>query len=145
MDGELLAAGIREKPYLIKPNDNELSVLTGKKLYTPEELNREARALMESHGIAKAVVSMGERGALYLTERETIYAEGLRAPVKSTVGAGDSMVAALAVSEESGRSLEETVRLCTACGAANVMCSGTQAAKYDVISGLMSEVAFHRL
>ena len=84
-------------------------------------------------------------GKLYLTERETIYAEGLRVPVKSTVGAGDSMVAALAVSEESGRSLEETVRLCTACGAANVMCSGTQAAKYDVISGLMSEVAFHRL
>lgn len=145
VDGELLAAGIREKPYLIKPNDNELSVLTGKKLYTPEELNREARALMENHGIAKAVVSMGERGALYLTERETIYAEGLRVPVKSTVGAGDSMVAALAVSEESGRSLEETVRLCTACGAANVMCSGTQAAKYDVISGLMPEVVFHRL
>lgn len=145
VDGELLAAGIREAPYLIKPNDSELSVLAGRKLHTPGELAGEARRLMESYDIAKAVVSMGERGALYLTKTETVYAEGLRVAVKSTVGAGDSVVAALAVSEERGESLEDTVRLCTACGAANVMCSGTQAAKYEVIKGLMPKVVFHTL
>lgn len=59
VDGKLLAAGVREAPYLIKPNDNELSVLAGKKLFTPEEVSREARALMENYGIAKVVVSMG--------------------------------------------------------------------------------------
>lgn len=145
VDGELMASGIEEGPCLIKPNDNELSVLTGKKLRTPEELDREARGLMKNYGIAKAVVSMGERGALYLMERETIYAEGLRVPVRSTVGAGDSMVAALAVSEEAGSSPEDIVRLSIACGAANVMCSGTQAAEYDMIRKLMPEVVFHKL
>ena len=54
------------------------------------------------------------------------------------------MVAALAVAEESGMSLEETVRLSTATGAANVMCSGTQAAEYDVIKSLIPKVVFHR-
>ena len=63
----------------------------------------------------------------------------------STVGAGDSVVAALAVAEERGMGLEETVRLSTATGAANVMCSGTQAAEYEVIRSLLPKVVFHRL
>ena len=144
-DGELLKEGMRAAPYLIKPNHQELSALLGKELKGPEELESAARALMKEYGIAKTVVSMGSRGALYVTEKETVYAEGLRVPVGSTVGAGDSVVAALAVAEEVGKSLEETVRLSTATGAANVMCSGTQAAEYEAIEALMPQVVFHRL
>lgn len=144
-DGDLLAAGIEASPYLIKPNNHELSKLMGETLETPQELEKAARGLMEKYKIAKIVVSMGGAGALYVTEEETIYAEGLKVPVGSTVGAGDSVVAALAVAEESGMSLEETVRLSTATGAANVMCSGTQAAEYDVIEGLIPQVVSHKM
>lgn len=144
-DGDLLAAGLEASPYLIKPNNHELSKLMGQTLETPEELEKAARALMDQYGIAKIVVSMGGAGALYVTAEETIYAEGLKVPVGSTVGAGDSVVAALAFAEENGMSLEETVRLSTATGAANVMCSGTQAAEYDVIEGLIPKVVFYRL
>lgn len=145
VDGELLLAGIQASPYLIKPNHHELSALIGKELHTPEELRDAARGLMEAHGIEKTVVSMGGDGALYLTDQETVYAEGLDVPVKSTVGAGDSVVAALAVSEEAGKSLEETVRLSIACGAANVMCSGTQAAEYEAVRNLMPKVTYRNL
>ncbi|MCD8122142.1 MAG: 1-phosphofructokinase [Clostridiales bacterium] len=144
-DGALLKAGLAASPYLIKPNNHELSMLVGRELKTTEELEAVARELMEKYGIVKVVVSMGGDGALYVTEEETVYAEGLKVPVGSTVGAGDSVVAALAVAEESGMSLEETVRLSTATGAANVMCSGTQAAEYDVIRELLPKVAFHKL
>ena len=144
-DGDLLAAGIEASPYLIKPNNHELSKLMGQTLETPQELEKAARGLMEKYGIAKIVVSMGGDGALYVTDEETIYAEGLKVPVGSTVGAGDSVVASLAVAEESGMSLEEAVRLSTATGAANVMCSGTQAAEYSVIEGLIPKVVFGRL
>lgn len=144
-DGDLLAAGIQASPYLIKPNNHELSGLLGRTLETPEELEEAARELMEKNGIAKIVVSMGGAGALYVTEKETIYAEGLKVPVGSTVGAGDSVVAALAVAEESGMDLEETIRLSTATGAANVMCSGTQAAEYEVIEGLIPKVVLHKM
>lgn len=144
-DGDLLAAGIEASPYLIKPNNHELSGLLGRTLKTPKELEAAARELMEKNGIAKIVVSMGGEGALYVTEKETVYAEGLKVPVGSTVGAGDSVVASLAVAEEGGMSLEETVRLSTATGAANVMCSGTQAAEYDVIEGLIPKVVLHRI
>ncbi|MCI8296721.1 MAG: 1-phosphofructokinase [Lachnospiraceae bacterium] len=144
-DGELFAAGIKASPYLIKPNDHELSGFMGRTLSTPAELAKAARQMMESYGIEKIVVSMGGAGALFVTKEDTIYAEGLKVPVGSTVGAGDSVVAALAVAEEAGMSLEDTVRLATATGAANVMCSGTQAAEYDVIQGLIPKVVFRKL
>lgn len=144
-DGKLLAAGIQASPYLIKPNQHELSGLLKRSLQTPQELAQAARELMTEYGIEKIVVSMGGEGALYVEKDRTVYAEGLKVCVGSTVGAGDSVVAALAVAEETGKSLEETVRLSTATGAANVMCSGTQAAEYEVIESLMPKVVFHKL
>ena len=144
-DGDRLACGLEASPYLIKPNNHELSLLLGQNIETKEELAQAAKNLMARYGIAEVVVSMGAEGALYVTEETTIRAEGLKVPVGSTVGAGDSVVAALAVAKERGLSLEETVRLSTATGAANVMCSGTQAAEYEVIEGLIPQVVFHRL
>lgn len=144
-DGELLAEGLKASPYMAKPNNHELSRLLGRKLETREELVQAARKLMEEYGLEKVVVSLGGDGALYVNQDETVYAEGLKVPVGSTVGAGDSVVAALAAAEERGMSLEDTVRLSTATGAANVMCSGTQAAEYEVIKELMPKVVFHSL
>lgn len=144
-DGELLMAGLLAAPYLVKPNHHELGALLGEKLDTPEEIERAAKELRKRYGIEKVVVSMGSKGALYVTEEETIYAEGLKVPVGSTVGAGDSVVAALAAAEEAGMGLEDTVRLSTATGAANVMCSGTQAAEYETIQELMPKVVFYKM
>lgn len=143
-DGALLAEGIKAAPHLIKPNDGELSRLAGKKLETLEELTAEGRKLLE-RGIERVVISLGGRGALYLRKGSTIYAEGLRVPVGSTVGAGDSVVAALAYAEAQGLSEEEAVRLSTAAGAANVMCSGTQAAEREAVEALLPKVRFSRL
>ena len=143
-DGALLAEGLKAAPYLIKPNDDELSRLAGKKLETLEELTAEGRRLLES-GIERVVISLGGRGALYLRKGSTIYAEGLKVPVGSTVGAGDSVVAALAYAEAQGLSEEEAVRLSTAAGAANVMCSGTQAAEREAVEALLPKVRFSRL
>ncbi len=144
-DGELLKNGLTSSPYLIKPNHHEISELMGKKLEKPNELKKAARTLMSQYSIAKIIVSMGGAGALFVTPDETIYAEGLKVPVKSTVGTGDSVVAALAISEESGKNLQDTVRLSIACGAANVMCSGTQAAEYETVKKLIPEVVYQNL
>ncbi|MCI6719348.1 MAG: 1-phosphofructokinase [Clostridiales bacterium] len=143
-DGALLAEGLRAAPDLVKPNQDELSRLVGHPLETVETLADAAGALL-ADGVQKVVVSMGGKGALYVTRDTVLYAEGLKVPVGSTVGAGDSVVAALAVAETQGLSLEDTVRLSTATGAANVMCSGSQAAERSVIEELMPQVVFHRL
>lgn len=143
-DGALLADGLKAVPYLVKPNNDELSRLVGRELTTLAELADAARNLLAS-GVEKVIVSMGGKGALYVTRDAILHAEGLKVPVGSTVGAGDSVVAALAWAEDQGMTLEEAVRLSTATGAANVMCSGTQAAEYSVIETLIPKVVFHTL
>ena len=143
-DGDLLAGGIQAAPYLVKPNEHELSCLMGRELPTLDDLRAAAASLLEA-GVHTVVVSLGGKGGLYVTREKTILAEGLKVPVGSTVGAGDSVVAALAWAEEKGLSLEEAAVLSTATGAANVMCSGTQAAEYSVIQSLMPKVIWHQL
>ncbi|MCD8133378.1 MAG: 1-phosphofructokinase [Clostridiales bacterium] len=142
-DGEQFAAGLEAGPYLIKPNHHELSALMGRDLNTPIELGRAAHELQKRYGIRKIVVSMGSAGALYVSAGEMIHAEGLRVPVGSTVGAGDSVVAALALAEEKDMVLAEAARLSTATGAANVMCSGSQAAEYETVKELLPKVILH--
>ncbi len=138
-DGENLLAGLRAKPYLVKPNQEELSRLLGRSLDTLEALIAAGKTLV-AQGSQRVVISMGGQGALYITPDQTIYAQGLKVPVGSTVGAGDSVVAALACAEEQGLTLAQAARLSTATGAANVMCSGSQAAEYSVIEGLLHQV-----
>lgn len=140
-DGELLQEGIKAGPYLIKPNIHELERLYNKELESINEVAETAKDLFK-YGIEKIVVSLGEDGALFIDSKNIIHAYGLKVDVKSTVGAGDSMVAALALSLEKGYSLEETVQLAVATSAANVMTSGTQPADISIIRELKKKVEF---
>lgn len=143
-DGVLLAEGLKAAPYLIKPNEDELSRLVGHRLTDTDELIAEGQRLLKG-SVTRVVISLGERGALYLRGNEVLYAEGLSVPVGSTVGAGDSVVAALAYADSLGMSDEDAVRLSTATGAANVMCSGTQPAEREAIEKLLPQVKIRRI
>ncbi len=143
-DGALLEQGLRACPDLIKPNREELSRLAGRPLETVRELTLAGRELLE-RGVENVVISLGDQGALFLSAAGTIHADGLSVPVGSTVGAGDSMVAALAVARERGLSAEETVRLAVAVSAANVMCSGSQSAPWETVAPLLDRVTLRRI
>ncbi len=141
VDGARMAEAVKAVPYLVKPNQEELSNWVGRHLETVEDMIAAAKELL-AIGIEKVVVSMGSKGALYVTGETVIRANGLKVPVGSTVGAGDSVVAALAYAEERNLCQEKTVCLFTAAGAANVMCSGSQAAEYEVIEALLDKVEY---
>lgn len=143
-DGAPLAHGLQAVPYLVKPNEHELSRLTGRALTTADDLLTAARSLI-ADGVERVVVSMGEAGALFVSRTGAYRAEGLRVPVGSTVGAGDSMVAALAYAAEQDMDETDTIRLAVAASAANVMCSGSQAATHDAVEPLLARVVFHPL
>ncbi|MBU3112726.1 1-phosphofructokinase [Clostridium lacusfryxellense] len=143
-DGELLKYGILSGPYLVKPNIDELEGMFNKKINGIAETVEIAKSLLE-YGIIIVAVSLGSEGAIFVNKECAIYARGLKVDVKSTVGAGDSMVAALAYSIEKGLSFEETVKLAVATGAANVMTEGTKASDIKTIIELEKQVEFEYL
>ena len=77
---------------------------------------------------------------MFITEDKCYKADALKVPVQSTVGAGDSMVAALAYGLACGVDEAERLKLATAMGAASVMCSGTQAPDIDTVKKLYKDV-----
>jgi 1-phosphofructokinase len=89
-----LRAGIDAHPWLIKPNDEELSDFVGEHLTTPEQCQAAAQTLSDK-GIENIVVSMGADGVMWLNQGEWLRAQPPRMNVVSTVGAGDTLVAGL--------------------------------------------------
>lgn len=85
---------------------------------------------------------MGEKGALFVNKTHSMLAKGIKVDAKSTVGAGDAMVAALAYSMDTGMSFENSVKLAMATATANVLTSGTQPADYSEIARLEKMVDY---
>lgn len=141
-DGESFRLGASAAPYLIKPNIDELSRFVNQKLTKEEEILAAVQPLLEQ-GIYEIVVSMGSLGAMFIRKDHCYTAESISVPVKSTVGAGDSMVAALAYGCEKGLSDRERYSLAMAISAASVMCSGTQAPDREVVEKLFHQ-AYHK-
>lgn len=91
--GEPLRAALSAKPFLIKPNIDELGDLFGAKISTREEIEHYAKALQEM-GAQNVLVSLGKEGAMLLTrEGNTCFEAAPKGTAVNTVGAGDSMIA----------------------------------------------------
>ena len=138
-DAGLLLAGVKAKPSMIKPNDAELSRLTGKAYGSAEEMARAARELVRD-GVGTVVVSLGGDGALFVTGDQALRGHGLRVPVQSTVGAGDSMMAAMAHGAARGMRFRDTCALAMAVSAAAVTTPGTQPAGMPLVNELLKQV-----
>ncbi len=141
-DGELLREGIKARPFLVKPNIDELERLLGRKLGSVAVVAEAARSITGS-GVEIVAVSLGSEGAVFVDRHKAIHAEGLSVDVKSTVGAGDAMVAALALSFSRGFDIEKAVALSVAASAAKVATHGTQAPELEDILNLETQVKFN--
>jgi 1-phosphofructokinase len=110
---EALLRGVQAGPTIVKPNIDELQHLVGQSLTSETAIEQAARQLLGS-GIQLVVVSMGEQGALFVDQATTLIAVPVPVTVKSTVGAGDAMVAGLISGLAQGLSLPDCARLATA-------------------------------
>ncbi len=124
--GEALQRAAAEGVYLLKPNMGELASLTGKNTITPGEAPAIAKSLIEHGKCEVIIVSMGAEGALLVTRdlSEKIIPPQVKS--KSTVGAGDSMLAGIIFYLFNGKSLREAARYGVACGTAATLNAGTQ-------------------
>ena len=124
--GEPLKQAAQRKVYLLKPNLAELSLLAGKDELNMESVEDVARQVIETGSCEVMVVSLGAAGAIMVTEKETYSVVPPAVVRKSTVGAGDSMVAGMVWSLSKNNNLQKALQYGVACGTAATMNSGTE-------------------
>lgn len=136
--GEALQKAASEGVYLLKPNLGELSTLVGQDELDIESVSDAARLLIAEKKTEVVVVSMGAAGAMLVSKN---VATQIIAPVvktKSTVGAGDSMVAGIVLSLSRGETIVEAVQYGVACGTAATMNTGTELCRKTDVEKLFS-------
>ncbi|KRW70597.1 1-phosphofructokinase [Pseudomonas sp. TTU2014-105ASC] len=92
--GVALRDGLATRPWLIKPNEEELAEARGVDLSGSSALLAEARRL-QSEGIEHVVISQGADGVSWFTADAALHAQPPKVQVISTVGAGDSLLAGM--------------------------------------------------
>ena len=137
--GRELMLGLAARPYLIKPNIDELRSAVGRELTGMDETVAAARELM-ALGAGNVLVSMGGDGALLVTPEGAWTAPAIPVKVSSTVGAGDAMVGGLLTRLSRGEALTEAFRYAVACGTASVMTEGTQLVRPEDVEALLPRV-----
>ncbi|MBX4267479.1 1-phosphofructokinase [Clostridium estertheticum] len=143
-DGDMLMQGIKAGPYIVKPNVEELEKAFGISIDGEEKVIETAKKILK-YGVKFVVISQGSEGSLVISSDKIAKVVGLKVEVKSTVGAGDSMVAAMAVGIQNNYGFEETMKLACATSAANVMTEGTQTGRLIDIEKLKKQVTIKYL
>ncbi|MBR6737968.1 MAG: 1-phosphofructokinase family hexose kinase [Clostridia bacterium] len=123
-EGEKLINALEGGVYLIKPNLSELENILGKRLTTRKEMLEGANALIDK-GAENVLLSLGREGAILTDGHSAYFCKSAAVAVNSTVGAGDSMVAASAVMIEQGADKKEILRCAVAAGTASITTPGT--------------------
>ena len=124
--GEALMEAVQAGLYLIKPNLAELSSLLGKEGLNIERVDEAAREVINKGKCEVVVVSMGAAGAMLVTGNLAMHIMPPAVKIKSTVGAGDSMLAGIVLSLAQNKSIEEAAQYGVACGTAATMNAGTE-------------------
>ena len=137
--GETLLHGIKEKPFLIKPNLPEIEAIMKKELRTLRGL-RDAALFLIEYGAQNVIVSMGKYGAMLVNRKDTFFAPALMVEARSTVGAVDAMIGGVLAGLSRGESLAEAFRCGVAAGAASVMTDGTQLMRRPDFEALLPKV-----
>ena len=118
--GKLLEMGIEAKPSMIKPNIDEIRMLTGKSCDDLKEIIEAARTIHQK-GAEIVAVSLGADGSLAVSDEGVFRAVVPKIDAVNTVGCGDSMIAGFALGISEGLSLPETLRRASAISAAAAM------------------------
>lgn len=143
--GHALGAALEEGVYLVKPNLRELRELTHQPLEYEDDWTAAAEALVGSGKAEIVALSLGHRGALLTTRGTRLRAPALPVKIGSTVGAGDSFVAAMLWRLAAGGSLEDAFRCGIAGGTAALLSPGTSLAHKRDIERLVPEVEIARM
>jgi 6-phosphofructokinase 2 len=138
--GAALAAALDAGVWLVKPSLRELAGFTGLALETMQAQEQAARRLIERGQAQIVALSLGAQGAMLVTADACLTANALPVQVTSSVGAGDSFLAALVWALDRQDALDEALAMAMAAGTAAVMAQGTALCMPEDVRRLREQV-----
>lgn len=131
--------------FMVKPNLGELAAITGKSLQSTQSIIEAAQQLAFKSNIKNIVISLGKEGAIMISQEGVYKATPPQVAVKSTVGAGDCMVAGITYMFSQGKTAKQALQYGIACGTAATLYSGYGLCKLEDIERLLSEIIIEEL
>ena len=122
-----IPSSLLSKVDILKPNRTEASLLSGRKVTTPESALAAAKRLqtkIAKDGFSAVVLTLGEHGLILCTSTQIFHVPAIKTKAVDTTGAGDAFSGALATSLANGNDLVNSVRFASAAGAAAVTVLG---------------------
>ena len=110
----------------IKPNETELSILTGMQTDNKEELLSAASVLVNK-GVKNVIVTLGEEGCMLINKDLEKIFESYKVKAVDTTAAGDSFMAAFALALSKGKTVFEAIQFGQKVSAIAVTRKGAQA------------------
>jgi 6-phosphofructokinase 2 len=138
--GEALKCAVDHGVYLIKPNISELAYIAGKEYLRADEIVYQAKNIIRTKNCEIIVVSLNAEGAMLVTNDKAIPVVAPAVKVKSTVGAGDSMVAGVVFALSTGNDIETATQYGVACGTAATLNAGTELCYKKDVEDLFDEI-----
>jgi 6-phosphofructokinase 2 len=139
--GPALSAAVQAGVFLIKPSLRELRTFAGNDLEDEIEQEKAAAGIVANDGAEVVVVSLGAAGVLVVSPAGCERLRSPTVPVRSKVGAGDSMVAGIVLGLARDYTLRDAVRFGVAAGAAAVMMPGTGLCRREDTERLLQQIA----
>jgi ribokinase len=129
----------------IKPNEHEAEVLTGIPVRRVEDAMRAGRWFIE-HGVKTAIVTLGERGAVWTTQSSQGHCSPPAVHAIDTTGAGDIFSGAFMAAISKGEPLEESIQFANTAAAISVTRLGVveaipQLAEVEAFASPLDEAA----
>jgi len=139
-----LRDGIAAKPFLVKPNEDELSALVDRKLTSVQEFVAAIQEIVSRYE-STLVLSLGERGALVSDGQSVMQVQPPKVEALSAVGSGDSMLAGLVAGFSQGLPFEEAMKFGVAAGTANTLTLGAGQFSLDDFEEVRSQIILNPL
>lgn len=137
--GKVLEEVISAKPYMIKPNEFELSQLFGKEIKTPEDMKKALLFLYEKR-IEVPLITLGKDGAMAYVEGQFLKFNSPQVIVKNAVGSGDSTIGGIVAGLCRGMRVVDSIRLGMAAGTANTQFEETGFVSCELVQKYYKEV-----
>lgn len=135
---------IEMKPWLIKPNQEEISAYLGREIESLEAVIEAAKELHRG-GMEYVMISLGSKGALLVSDEGVFSAQPPKIEALSTIGAGDSSIAGFLAAASEGLGAMDRLCRAVAYGTAACLTEGTKPPRVEDVSRVMGEIKIQAL